>query len=557
MNLILKEYLSQLKESNELDKLIPDLLLAMGIKTLTRTQIGPRQYGVDLAAVGIDPQTNLKTLFLFTIKQGDITRNIWNETNVGVKDSLDEIRDVYINNNIPPLHKTLPIKIIISTGGSMEQTVEQNWVGYQKNNITSNLSYDFWGSDELAPLISSHLMSEHLLPLELRSLFRKSLALIGDSDYDCSDFYELSRKLIIEPDFGDLTKASNRKKVVKAINTLNLCANIVFYWAQSENNLKQAMKCAERAALYSWHIVRQSQLVTKPTIISAYTEIHLTLSKVQQAYFAKLRAHTQVESGLCGYSRFSVLEGLNVFEQLGFIANAGIMATELAVSLNKTHLASDYVQAVCDLIKNHKALNAPLYDEHIIEIFIAFELMLSHNKDQEVRNWLYEIVNQSIFAYDILGHHFPVCNDSYEDLISVCMTGSIDKKDLMSFSTLYAALLQLCIAKSWEEEFEYIRKRINCFGKCDLQVWYPCASTDDYLYVSNAGYESGNTVAPIEYTKPLVEMRETMKKFKASNYKTSGMKISALSDEWNALPLIASRHFRTPILPHYWEKYLS
>lgn len=557
MNLIIKEYLSQLKESNELDILIPDLLLAMGIKPLSRTQIGPRQYGVDLAAIGVDPQSNLKTLFLFTIKQGDITRSVWNETNVGVKDSLDEIRDVYISNNVSPSHRDLPIKVIVSTGGSMEQTVEQNWVGYQKNNIQSNLSYDFWGGDKLAPLISMHLMSEHLLPQKLRSLFRKSLALIGDSDYDCSDFYELSRKLIIDPDFGDLTKAANRKKIIKALNTLNLCTNIIFYWAQSEDNLKQALKCAERATLNSWHIVRKSQLVTKPTVISAYTEIHLTLAKVQQAYFTKLRPHTKVESGLCGYSRFSVLEGLNVFEQLGFISNAGVMATELAISLNKPTLALDYVQAVCDLIKNHKALNAPLYDEHVIEIFIAFELMLSHGKDKVVRNWIHEIVNQSIFAYESLGHHFPVCNDSYEDLISVCITGDIEKKDLMSLSTLYAALLQLCISKNWEDEYNYIREKIKCFKKCDLQVWYPCVVTDDHLYISNAGYESGNTVAPIKYTKPLVEMRETMKRFKAANYKAPGMKISALTEDWNALPLVASRHFRTPILPHYWEKYLS
>jgi len=557
MNLILKEYLSLLKESNELDRLVPDLLLAMGIKPLSRTQVGPRQYGVDLAAVGNDPHNNnLKTLFLFTIKQGNITRNVWNEVNVGVKDSLDEILHVYIGNNIPPLHHALPIKIIVCTGGGMEQTVEQNWSGYQRANIRPNVSFDFWGGDQLAPLISSHLMSEHLLPQGLRSLLRKSLALISDVDYDCSDFYELSRKLIIEPDFGDLTKASSRRNVIKALNTLNLCTNVVFYWAQSDDNLKQAMKCAERALLNSWHVVRKAHLVTKPTIVAAFTEIHVTLAKVQKTYFEKVRPHTKVESGFSGYSRFSILESLNVFEHLGFLSNAGIMATELALALGRPDLANDYIKTVCDFVQNHKALNAPLYDEHIIEIFITFEFLLLNGQDKFVRDWLHEIVNQSVFAYNILGRNFPVCNDSFEDLVSVCITGDIEKNDLMYLSTLYAVLMELCVAKEWEEEFQFIKENIKLLGECDLQVWYPCAETDDFLYISNAGYDSGNTVAPITYESPLKDMRVAMKNFKDANYNTPNMQISSLYSGWNALPLIASRHFRTPILPHFWEKYL-
>ncbi|RLF31810.1 MAG: hypothetical protein DRN08_07415, partial [Thermoplasmata archaeon] len=76
MKLIIREYLSLLKESNELDQLLPDLLLAMDIEPISRTQTGVRQYGVDVAAVGID-EDGKKTLFLFTIKQGDIGRTDW------------------------------------------------------------------------------------------------------------------------------------------------------------------------------------------------------------------------------------------------------------------------------------------------------------------------------------------------------------------------------------------------------------------------------------------------------------------------------------------------
>ncbi len=64
MKLIILEYLHLLKESNELDRLLPDLLLSMSIPPLSYAQPGVRQAGVDVVAIGKDPETGIKTLFL-------------------------------------------------------------------------------------------------------------------------------------------------------------------------------------------------------------------------------------------------------------------------------------------------------------------------------------------------------------------------------------------------------------------------------------------------------------------------------------------------------------
>ena len=50
MRLILKDYLLQLREKDELDLLLCDLLLQMGYITDTRPKTGNRQYGVDIRA---------------------------------------------------------------------------------------------------------------------------------------------------------------------------------------------------------------------------------------------------------------------------------------------------------------------------------------------------------------------------------------------------------------------------------------------------------------------------------------------------------------------------
>jgi hypothetical protein len=54
MRLIIREYLAPMRESGELDALLPDLLLSMGVVPISKPKVGARQYGVDIAGVGKD-----------------------------------------------------------------------------------------------------------------------------------------------------------------------------------------------------------------------------------------------------------------------------------------------------------------------------------------------------------------------------------------------------------------------------------------------------------------------------------------------------------------------
>ena len=46
--MILAQYLRTLKERDEFDRLLPDILLAMGYVAISKPQTSIRQYGVDL-----------------------------------------------------------------------------------------------------------------------------------------------------------------------------------------------------------------------------------------------------------------------------------------------------------------------------------------------------------------------------------------------------------------------------------------------------------------------------------------------------------------------------
>lgn len=91
MKLLLKDYLASLRERDELDAVVPDLLSEMGFHVYSRPSIGTRQYGVDMAAVGSDDDGVVK-VFLFSIKAGNLTRTDWNSTLQSLRPSLDKIK---------------------------------------------------------------------------------------------------------------------------------------------------------------------------------------------------------------------------------------------------------------------------------------------------------------------------------------------------------------------------------------------------------------------------------------------------------------------------------
>src|SRR2546423_13553956 len=112
MKLILREYLASLKERGELDAILPDLLSELGFNVFSRPERGTTQHGVDVAAVGVDEDNNQK-LFLFSVKQGDLTRQDWDGTSQSLRSSLNEIHDVYIPTKVAAEHSDLKIVICL------------------------------------------------------------------------------------------------------------------------------------------------------------------------------------------------------------------------------------------------------------------------------------------------------------------------------------------------------------------------------------------------------------------------------------------------------------
>ena len=133
MKLILKQYLSSLRERGELDVVLPDLLSQLGLNVFSRPGRGTRQDGVDVGAVGCLFGGEEK-VYLFSVKPGGLTRRDWlNESQQSLYPSLTEILYAYIPNRLPTEHRGKPIVICIVVGGIFRNRFAHNLKGLLQN----------------------------------------------------------------------------------------------------------------------------------------------------------------------------------------------------------------------------------------------------------------------------------------------------------------------------------------------------------------------------------------------------------------------------------------
>lgn len=552
MRLIIKEYLSQLKESKELDTLLPDLLLSMKYIPISIPQIGVRQYSVDIAAEYFDENSN-KLLYLFIIKKGDIGRNEWDSNPQAVRQSLDEIKDVYLEKMISPEQKKLLKKIVLCTNGIIKQEVDINWKSYiGKYTISNEIEYELWDGYKLALDIEKNMLNESILLGNYKSLLRKTLALLGDPDYDLSDYYTILKDNL-------LVTEKNKKKSKGLLYSIRLILNIIYNWSKENDNLKPALYAAERTILNTWEYFQKNDFIDDIELVKIFGLLFQDFVKIYLDYFLKIEPFCYIQNGFNGNNRYYLLENIIIYEQLGIIAITGLNHYYFGAIYEDKNIIS-IAERIKDSLKafivNHPSISSPVYDNHIIEIVLSLILLIKFNEIEFIEKWLIEIINRVGFAYKVLRKYFPVDTDSIEDAVLISSYEEKDKEKIMKTTTLLMILLQFSAVLKLDSTYKFINKIINQnFKDTSLQVWFPDDTTDNFLYIENAGYSSGLAVMSPFLPEDMKDMNKLiLESNKKYMHKDS---ISAVKKGFMILPLIASRHFRTPVLPLYWSMFVN
>lgn len=561
MRLVIREYLSMLKESGELDALLPNLLFSMDIEPISKAQVGVRQYGVDVAGVGPDPDDDdKKKLFLFTVKQGDIDRLSWDGGDPqAVRPSLDEILDVYLRNHVDAEHEPLPKKIVVCCNGDMKQAVEPNWRGYKDRHAEpGTVEFDFWRGDRLAALIEQHFLDEYLFPESAQKQMRKTIALADQNEEEPHHFYALIHETLFERDLPTDGKQGSRRKRQHALRLLKLSLNIVFYWCREADNLRPALLCAERTVLLAWDWMRQGDLFGCRTTREEFELLLFTHLEVVHAYVVKLSPLCVVRDGLFGWGADELEYPLRTFDTVGILglhcvalkSLAGAVEDETAQQ-NLDQGAQETAQILAALVANNPPAATPRYDAHAIDIVLGMLALASCGLEPRAAAWLESLCTRICVAYQ-LGRHFPISTDSYDDLVAMNVGQAPSKEKLMELSTLLPTLAHWHAVLDLPEPYEAFRNAVtSIFSETDLQIWFPEESTEEHLYRENAG-RTGAMLSSIQLPETLAELKTYSSRL--HHKRRAFESLSCFAQGRPILGLIASRHFRSPIIPAYWQQ---
>lgn len=560
--LVIAEYLRTLKERNELDRLLPDLLVEMGYVPISRPQTGNRQFGVDIAARGINPKTGQAELLLLVVKQKDIGRAEWDSGVQAVRPSLNDIFDVYLTSHVEAEDINKPVRIAVVTNGEKKDTIQQNWAGYVDAHKDRAL-IEFWGLDELSALIECHLLDEHIFHDEDRRDLRRALALEGDVEYDQRDLHRLMLRTLGMTAEGipDESKKTN-KELLKALRIVNFSAHAFASWALRDGDGRQALRAMERSLLWSWHRVKACDAWnSNEDMTQALWSVFQGYQTVGKYYFEKLQAHCYAEDGLFGYASDSAELSLVAFEQIGMLATIGlpyVLSFAANDEENATQLENAGVVAdgLASLIARNDICNSPCLDRHSQDIVLGMLLLVLTGRTEKAKDWLQTLIRNIDYAFKAK-RYVPISSDSLDDLADTGgwhMGKTADQ--LMKSSWTLATLAGLCAVFGLEDAYRVLRQGLaQDYPETCAQLWHPDSQIHEHLYFHTAHFTSGASEAPIHLPEDMAQWLAHMRTIVESVHGKECLQTMGSTVGLPAIDLIACRHFGTPVPPAFWYRF--
>ena len=554
MKLLIRDYLASLKEREELDAILPDLLSELGFTVYSRPRRGTLQHGVDIAAVGEDDDGERK-LFLFSVKQGDLSRQHWDGTPQALRPSLNEIRDVYIRNRIPARYKDLKVVICLTFGGEVHEQVRESLTGYIADNTTERITFDEWNGDKIAGMILKGILREEILPKSMRSSFQKAVAMVDEPDVAYQHFAQLVR---------DLRGAGgvSAKARVRSARQLNICLWILFVWARDVGNLEAPYRASELTLLSLWELLRPTvskksrEAKALSTVFNQLIDLHLTIASdfIGRKVFPFIHVRHGMSMSIGSRSPLDV--NLALFEVLGRIGLAGLWIHWLGERGDKSNRETarnsvvQFTQAGLALIRNNPTLFLPITDRQGTDIALFLQLWLVSGLDTVgVISWLREMARRLSFTMRARSR-YPSSASDYRELADHPRDRSDEYfKDATSGSTvipLIAAWLQaLGEVDVVETLSSLVREELE---HCTLQTWMPDTTSEDKLFVGDNNH--GRALCHLPLGEGGHQLLATIAE--ACRMDTAFENLSPIDTGFWPVLLVACHHHQLPVPPGFW-----
>ena len=555
---VILEHFRSLRERDELDAILPEILTGMGLEVTSRAAIGVRQYGADVAAVGLD-EDGIRKLFLFSVKRGDLTRSEWNgASDQALRPSLDEIRDAYIG-TIAPEHGDLPVVIVAVLGGIVHQGVQAQVHGYMREKEAENprFAYRLWTGDTLTTRLLEGTLREEIFPGSRRALLRKTAALVEEPPQALRYFDTLLEEVLGDEDIAP----SERVRV------LVIAVRIIFSWGREAGNLEVAYQASEELVLRAW-----------PQL---YPIIEDDRSKRQEAghvYWAVVQLHRDIwkayvedkilpHAGKLHALSFAVgmtnpLDiNLALCDVVGRVAVGGLLEMWLApgsaalpeAGTRAEGKAHEIARALASLAQTNPTVQAPMLDAHSSDLGLALLLLCCFEDTREVaRYWNRQAARALVIAvaHPENGPRVPAIDPDYDGLLRGRDERTpAERKEATAASTLlplYALVAAVLGDGDLLAELDAFQK--EHLAHCNAQGWVPNARCDDKMWLGERLH--GSALQDLTIGADGDELVTALRRECEEN--TAWDELSAVRLGHWPLVAIACRRTRVPVPPQLW-----
>ena len=557
MKLLLKQYLASLRERDELDIVLPDILSELGFTIISRPMRGTAQYGVDIAALGPHPDTGVPAIYLLSVKSGDLGRDDWDTGKQSLRPSLVDILDVYIPKQLPRRYRKMPKVVALCFGGDIQEDVRPR-VGAFIDKYAEAGEIDFveWNGAYIAGLIGTGLLREHIFPKSFEVNFRKAVALVDEPDV-CEAHFRSLIDQIVTPEIKNFSDRIRRARQIL------VAAWTIFAWCRDAGNLEASYRCTSLSLLAIWHLSHQ-HIVGKSKYHRALSDvvdkaISLMLTNSGAYLDEHVLPYCEIEDGLAASvpSHSSADINLKLFEALGRLALHGhwlVFQKSLRPSEGESdqepiaeqlNLCSD---RLIKLIKNNPVFYTPLRDDHAIEVNLAALLLLHQGETGFAHDWIEQMTLSSIFSHRSHGY-FPCAFREYSDLVEHPKSRENYREDATLGSILYPTLgvwLSIFDDQSAFSALEDFYR--NFMPHSTWQLWFPDEATDEHLFLNTDIH--GAALPGLTLSDGTAGLLKTLEEeISASN---DFANLSAVRIGIWPLVLLACQRHRIPLPPQFW-----
>jgi len=556
MKLIFTQYLASLRERDELDVILPDLLSEIGLNVISRPARGTRQHGVDVAAVGT-VTGGVRSLYLISIKPGDLRRSGWNTGEQSLRTSLDQILDVYIQKLKPKRCRSLPVVVVLCLGGDLHEDVRDDVNGYMDRNSKDGINFELWNGDTLAGFLISGVLGEHALPASRRSELRKSIALVDEPEVSFQHFGRFLRSV------ANHCKPTGRARLT-AIRQIYLALWTLYVWARDAENIEAAYRCSERAMLIAWALVKDDlpdRAKKAPHFSQCMQRLIALHHTVADDYLSSyIRPRAKILHGLASAvpSQASLDINLRLFDVLGRVGTRGLWqlhAFQVLDSNGRIEEAETVreqlhgtAMLLADILNNNPILCTPIKDNQAIDINIACLFLNRVGCHQVIRNWIQQTASATIFAFHS-NTPYPCVLHEYRDLTEHPIDKPEYRLEVTSASLLVPTLAVWAALTGDVATLDSLAEFVSGhYQHSNLQLWYPGPNTEEHLYRGSADHGLFASGINIERTcEGMLAPIRSECALSAAYYSLS----ARLHGLWPML-VSASRHHRHPVPPHLW-----